>query len=233
MRYENIKSGKFRRRINRFVAEIEIENKLEKCHVKNTGRCEELFVDGAEIYVQDHRENMGKRNLKFSLTSINKCGNIINVDSQIPNHVVDEGLRNGSITLPDMGKLTLIRRESKYSDSRFDFYVEDDCGNRAYIEVKGVTLEIGDIAYFPDAPTQRGLKHLGGLCLALEEGYKSFVIFLIQMTGPKEFRPNAEKQPEFAEKLAEAEGCGVHVLAYDSIVTENSITVGKPLKINF
>lgn len=231
MQYQNIVEGIFKDRPNRFVAIVEIDGKEEKVHVKNTGRCKELLVKGCTVYLEDFRERMGSRKLAFSLIAVDKNGLLINMDSQAPNKVVEEALISGSITLPNMSHLITIKREQTFGSSRFDFYVEDDKHNRGYIEVKGVTLENGGIVRFPDAPTERGVKHLKELMTTKKEGYEAFVIFVVQMNGMTEFRPNYETHPLFGETLVEAEKVGVNIMAYQCHVTPSSLNIADKIKV--
>lgn len=226
MRYENVCKGTFIERPNRFVAKVNIDGRIETVHVKNTGRCRELLVPGAEVYLEDFKDRMGKRKLRYSLIAVKKGDRLINMDSQAPNYVVEEALHNGRIQLPNMGKLIYIKREQTLGDSRYDFYVEDDNGKKGWIEVKGVTLEDSGIARFPDAPTQRGKKHILGLAKAIEMGYTSQVVFVIQMKGITSFEPNDVTDKPFGDALRKASGCGVSVLAYDCIVTPDSLEIG-------
>ena len=159
MKYENMVKGKFVARPNRFIAEIIIGEERVRAHVKNTGRCRELLVPGAEVYLEDFDGRMGTRKMRYSLIAVVKAGNIFNIDSQAPNKICEEGLLSGHIRIPGMDRITLVQREKTFGDSRLDFYVEDVCGRKGWIEVKGVTLEEDGVARFPDAPTERGLKH--------------------------------------------------------------------------
>ncbi len=216
MKYNNIVKGKFIVRENRFIAQVEIGGNTEICHVRNTGRCRELLVKGAEVYLEPAKAS-GRRT-KYSLVTVNKNGRLINMDSQAPNKVVEEALREGKL----FDNVTFIKRECKYKDSRFDFYIEQ--GNvKTFIEVKGVTLENNNVVSFPDAPSERAVKHLRELMKALEEGYKACILFLVQMKDPKYFTPNAENHREFALALKEAKYKGVDIMAYDCFVSENEI----------
>ena len=190
MKYENIRKGTFVSRPNRFIANIEIDGKIEVCHVKNTGRCRELLIPGATVFVQEFEK--AERKTKFDLISVCKGKLLINMDSQAPNKVVGEWLD----TFFD--NVTLVKPEARYRNSRFDFYVEAD-GKKIFIEVKGVTLEEDGIAMFPDAPTERGIKHLSELCKCLDDGYEAYVIFVVQMEKAKYFTPNSKTHPQFAE----------------------------------
>lgn len=231
MRYEHMTEGVFLSRPNRFIALVEIDGKTEKAHVKNTGRLKELLIPGAVVYLQDHADNMGKRKLRYSLIAVEKDGEAINIDSQAPNRIAEEALKNGKLQLPGMGDLTLIRPETKYGDSRFDFYLEDEEGKKAYMEVKGCTLNDHGTARFPDAPTERGIKHLHELMKAREEGYLTYVLFICAMKGVTCFTPNRERHPAFAEELEKASYCGVHLLCYDCKVSPEEILLEDPLPI--
>lgn len=231
MKYSNIISAKFIDRPNRFIATVEVSRGIEKAHVKNTGRCRELLISGAQIYLEDFEGRMGKRKMKYSLIGVMKGNQLVNIDSQAPNAVVKEALLAGSLQLPDMGHLTLIKGEHKFGDSRLDFYVEDADGQKGLIEVKGVTLEVDGTAKFPDAPTERGVRHIEELIGACEKGYEVYVIFVIQMKGISAMMPNDDTHKEFGNALRRAAAAGVHVLAYDCIVTEDSLEIDKPVPV--
>ncbi|MEG2298782.1 MAG: DNA/RNA nuclease SfsA, partial [Anaerovoracaceae bacterium] len=201
MKYKNIIEGRFIERPNRFVAIVQINGIVEKVHVKNTGRCKELLIEGAKVYLEDFYGRMGTRKMRYSLIGVDKGQIKVNMDSQAPNKMVEEALEDGRICLPEMGKLTVIKREKTYGDSRFDFYLEDDKGCKAFLEVKGVTLEKNRVAMFPDAPTERGVKHVKGLMRAVYEGYKGYVVLVIQMKGISHFTPNYETHKAFGEVL--------------------------------
>lgn len=229
MRYETIKKAKFIARPNRFVAYCEIDGRIEVVHVKNTGRCRELLVPNAAVYlsVSDNPE----RKTKFDLIAVEKVtdrGSImINMDSQAPNAAAYEWLRSGGI----FGKGAAVRREVTYGKSRFDLYVEHE-GRRAFVEVKGVTLEENGIASFPDAPTERGIKHINELVAAMKDGYEAYLLFVVQMKGIYIFTPNDNTHKAFGDALRRAAEYGVKVLAYDCIITPNEMTVDSPIKID-
>lgn len=225
MKYNEVKIGIFIERPNRFIAHVIIEGQVEKCHVKNTGRCKELLIKGAEVYVECH--NDPKRKTQFSLIGVKKGNLLINMDSQAPNKVVMEWLKVGNLYQNPI----FLKGEKTYGQSRFDFYMEE-LDRKCFIEVKGVTLEEGGIAMFPDAPTKRGVKHIKELCQCIEDGYEAYIIFVIQMKGIKEFRPNTIRQPEFHEALIEARTKGVKILAYDCMVTENSLVLDQEIPIS-
>jgi len=224
MQYENILQGKFIARPNRFIAHVEINGNMEICHVKNTGRCKELLIPGVTVFVQE--SDNPNRKTKFSLISVIKGDRIINMDSQVPNKVVHEWILKGNL----FTDVTLIKPETTYNKSRFDFYIETK-NIKAFIEVKGVTLEDQGIVRFPDAPTERGVKHIRELCDCIKDGYESYIIFVIQMKNVTHFEPNVETHKEFAEALKEAKKQGVHIIAVDCKVNENSIDIVDYVKV--
>lgn len=231
MKYINIIEGIFIDRPNRFVARVRIEGKEEKVHVKNTGRCKELLVPGAKVYLEDFAGRMGTRKLRCSLIGVEKEGILINMDSQAPNRAAGEALLNGTLPLPGMGKLKHIKAETMYGTSRLDFYVEDEKGQQGFLEVKGVTLEENGVVRFPDAPTERGLRHMEELMKARREGYRAYILFVVQMKGVLYFEPNDRTHPAFGETLRKAAEEGVFVLAYDCRVTRDSMTLEEPVDI--
>ncbi len=225
MHYENTCTGIFLKRPNRFIAEVEIDGKVEICHVKNTGRCKEILIEGVEVVLQQFPKESGRKTL-FDLIAVYKNGNLINIDSQAPNKAFGEAISKLGI----LGESPYVRAETVHEDSRFDFYAEN--GNRkAFLEVKGVTLENNGVAMFPDAPTERGLKHIRGLIRCVEEGYEAYAVLIIQMKGIHLFKPNYETDPAFSEALLEASKAGVHVIAYDCIVTPDSMVVDLPVDV--
>ena len=236
MKYEKIIKATFIDRPNRFVAQVRVGEETVKTHVKNTGRCRELLVPGAAVYLEDFEGRMGDRKMRYSLVGVEKetpAGKlIINMDSQAPNKVAGEALADGRIKLDGMSPLAVIKPEKTFGKSRFDFYVEDEEGRTAYIEVKGVTLEDEGVVRFPDAPTERGVKHINELVTASEAGHLAYIIFIIQMEGMKEFRPNDETHKEFGDALRAASLAGVKVLAYECCVNEKSLEVTRPVKVN-
>jgi sugar fermentation stimulation protein A len=242
MKYNKIVSGTFLSRPNRFIAHVNIQGHDEVVHVKNTGRCRELLQPGARVYLEDYQENLRKRKTRYSLVAVEKILNngktlLVNMDSQAPNKVVSEGLSSGVIKLPGFeGKPTYIKHEKIFGDSRFDFYLEglqeksrQEC--KAFIEVKGVTLEEKGVVKFPDAPTLRGVKHLEEFRKAVNQGYMAYVIFVIQMKGVFYFSPNDEMHPQFGQALREAAASGVHILAYDCQVTKDEMKVADPVEV--
>lgn len=232
MKYENICKGNFIARPNRFIAEVSLDGETARAHVKNTGRCRELLLPGATVYLEDFAERMGNRKMRYSLIGVKKGEVLINMDSQAPNKVCEEALKNGALKLPDMEVLQTIKREKVFGDSRFDFYLEGEDGKKGWLEVKGVTLEEGGIARFPDAPTERGVKHIYELCKAADEGYYGYILFVIQMSGIISFEPNDRTHPAFGEALRYAEERGIHVLAYDCEVTENSLMLRNEIQVS-
>lgn len=224
MRYERIKRATFLERPNRFIAYADIAGKQETIHVKNTGRCAELLVPDAEIFVQE--SDNPERKTKWDLIGVRKGERLINMDSQIPNKVVGEWLSAGNLFSAGAS----VRPETVYGNSRFDFYVEEG-ENRAFIEVKGVTLEEEGVVRFPDAPSERAVKHVEELIRAKKEGYDAYVFLVIQMKGVRYFTPNIDTQPEFAEALKKAKAAGVRILAYDCKVTEDSIQIDEEVPV--
>ena len=225
MKYLNIVKAKFICRPNRFIAFVEINGKKEVVHVKNTGRCKELLLPNSYVFlsVADNPE----RKTKYDLITVDKCSNLVNIDSQAPNAAVEEWLKKGKL----FSKKAAIKREFTYGKSRFDFYVEDG-KRKAFIEVKGVTLEKEGIAYFPDAPTERGIKHIQELEASLKDGYEAIILFVIQMKKITEFRPNDETHKAFGDALRKAKKSGVKVLAFDCLITPDSMSVDKPVIVN-
>lgn len=225
MKYNNIISARFISRPNRFVAYVNLNGTETAVHVKNTGRCRELLLPDSMVYLEDFTHQPRNRKLMYDLIAVEKGNLLINMDSQAPNKVVREALENGKIQLPDMKKLTLIRPETVFGDSRFDFYIEDENGQKGFIEVKGVTLENDGIAAFPDAPTERGVKHINELIKAKNSGYNAYILFVVQMSGMKYLIPNDATHKAFGDALRLAHSCGVHVLAYECAVTPDSLDI--------
>lgn len=224
MKYERIERAVFLERPNRFIAYALIGGEKETIHVKNTGRCAELLIPGADIYVQ--KSENPQRKTKWDLIAVEKGERLINMDSQIPNLAVREWIEAGKF-LPGV---TLIRPETVYGSSRFDLYVE--AGERKiFIEVKGVTLEEDGVCRFPDAPSERAVKHLEELMRAAKEGYETYVFFVIQMKGVRYFTPNTDTHPAFAQALRRAAASGVKVLAYDCRVESASIEIADPVEV--
>ena len=225
MRYTNIMAGKFLARPNRFIAHVEIAGREESVHVKNTGRCKELLLPGATVYVQHFPE--GKRKTKYDLIAVEKQNLLINMDSQAPNKVVQEWL----VGQEPFGKITYLKPECKHGDSRFDFYLETEA-KKMFIEVKGVTLEEKGVVMFPDAPTERGVKHVQELCHCLEQGYEAAIVFVVQMSGSRYFTPNRRTHAAFATALEQAAASGVQLMALTCAVTPDSLTINGTLPIH-
>lgn len=206
------------------MAYVDVCGERLKCHVKNTGRCRELLIPGAEVVLEKAQNPV--RKTKYSLVAVYKGRNLINMDSQAPNKVIFETLGQERI----FDGVTLVKPEFSYKNSRLDFYIEA-AGERWLIEVKGVTLERDGVALFPDAPTERGVRHLNELAQALGEGFLTCVIFVVQMEGVNYFIPNDETHPQFGQVLRNAQNAGVKVLAYDCAVTENSMKLGELIPV--
>ena len=223
MKYEHMTPGIFLARPNRFIAHVEIDGQTEVVHVKNTGRCRELLVPGCTVYCQ--RSGNPSRKTKFDLIAVRKGDRLINMDSQAPNKAAGEWLAAGGL-----GELSELRAEVKEGDSRFDFsFVKD--GRRCFLEVKGCTLEEEGVCAFPDAPTERGAKHIRGLTELAKAGYGAFILFVIQMSDVKYIRPHDETDPEFGRALREAAANGVRVLAMDCAVDVDSMEVRLPVLV--
>ena len=224
MRYLQVERGRFLARPNRFIAQVEMGDALVVCHVKNTGRCRELLTPGAAVYLE--RAANPARKTAYDLIAVEKGDLLINMDAQAPNKVFQEWAAAGNF-LPD---LTALRPEFTWEDSRFDFRLEDETGP-CFVEVKGVTLEEDGEVLFPDAPTERGVKHLRGLRRAVELGYRAAVFFVVQMKGPARFRPNDATHPAFGQALRAAAEAGVEVYAYDCLVTPDSLALDAPVEV--
>ena len=251
MKYNQVVPGIFLQRPNRFIAHILINGKEEVCHVKNTGRCRELLIPGCTVYcaVSDNPQ----RKTKYDLIAVEKCIEnqivfansgipsqrvkstpeahstlLVNMDSQAPNAAVKEWLRSGA---SPFGKIDFLKPEYKYGNSRFDFYLE--CNSRKiFLEVKGVTLEDNGIVLFPDAPTERGVKHVRELIRCHEEGFETYVLFVVQMEHAQYFTPNRKTHPQFADALCDARDAGVQLLAYTCKVAPDVMNIDKELKIS-
>ena len=224
MRYEHMEPARFVSRPNRFVAYVEQNGRQEICHVKNTGRCKELLLPGAELYVQ--RSDNPARKTALDLISVKKGEQWVNMDSQAPNKVVAEWLKAGRLGATDI----YVKPECKYENSRFDFYLEY-AGRKAFMEVKGVTLEEDGVARFPDAPTERGVKHMEELMRCVKDGYDAYVCFVIQMKGVTRLEPNDRTHPAFGETLRRAAEAGVKVLAYDCLVKPDELKIDREIKV--
>ena len=223
MQYENMVPGVFLARPNRFIAHVEIDGQMEVCHVKNTGRCRELLIPGAKVWCQ--RSGNPNRKTQYDLITVKKGDRLINMDSQAPNVAAKEWLLSGGL-----GEISDLKAEYTHGDSRFDFSFLME-GTRCFLEVKGVTLEDDGVCAFPDAPTERGVKHLRGLTQAAKDGYGAFVLFVIQMADVKYLRPHDERDPAFGAALREAAENGVTVMAMDCGVTEDTMQIRLPVLV--
>ena len=223
MHYPNMVPGTFLSRPNRFIAHVEIDGQEEVVHVKNTGRCRELLPKGAQVWCQ--RSDNPNRKTKYDLITVRKGDRLINMDSQAPNIAAGEWLKGGGL-----GSIENLKAESRHGDSRFDFSFTLD-GRRCFLEVKGVTLEDDGVCAFPDAPTERGAKHLRGLTQAAKDGYGAYVLFVIQMSDVKYLHPNDATDPDFGTALREAAANGVQILAMDCAVTEDSMEIRLPVLV--
>ena len=223
MQYENMVPGVFLARPNRFIAHVEIDGQMEVCHVKNTGRCRELLTPGAKVWCQ--RSGNPSRKTQYDLITVKKGDRLINMDSQAPNVAAKEWLLSGGL-----GEISDLKAEYTHGDSRFDFSFLME-GTRCFLEVKGVTLEDDGVCAFPDAPTERGVKHLKGLTQAAKDGYGAFVLFVIQMADVKYLRPHDERDPAFGAALREAAENGVTVMAMDCGVTEDTMQIRLPVLV--
>jgi len=225
MRYGQIVQGVFLERPNRFIARVELDGRTETVHVKNTGRCRELLVPGSTVYLEDQGGHPGRKT-RYDLVAVEKGPLLVNMDAQAPNKVFAEWAAAGGFR----GPLDLLRPETTYGNSRFDFYWEAS-GKRGFVEVKGVTLEEAGHARFPDAPTERGVKHIRELMACRRAGYEAAVCFIIQMDGMRDFAPNDETHPAFGQALREARRAGVEVLARGCRVTADSVTVAEAVPV--
>ena len=228
MKYNKVIRAKFLSRPNRFIAYCLVDGVTETVHVKNTGRCRELLVGNATVYlaVSDNAE----RKTKFDLIAVEKVTEmgtiLINMDSQAPNSAAYEWILSGGY----FGEGAEVRREVTYGKSRFDLYVEQG-ERRAFVEVKGVTLENDGVASFPDAPTERGIKHVNELVAAKNDGYEAYILFVIQMKGVHTFKPNDETHKAFGDALRHAAESGVKILAYDCVITPDEMIVDAPIEV--
>lgn len=224
MIYQNIKSAQFISRPNRFIAIVELDGRQEVCHVKNTGRCKELLNPGVTVFVQE--SDNPSRKTKYDLIGVMKGNRPVNIDSQVPNKIFSELISEGKL----FSNVILVKPEVKYGNSRFDFYIETE-EDKIFVEVKGVTLEENNVALFPDAPTDRGVKHIKELIECAEKGYKAYIVFIIQMKGVSSFTPNAVRHKEFAEALSLAAHNNVNVLAFDCNVGQDFIEINEKVEV--
>lgn len=229
MKYQNIVKAKFLSRPNRFIAKVNISGKEETVHMNNTGRCRELLLPGTTVYLEKTKKT--NRKTKYDLIAVekkrtNKSPLLVNIDSQIPNALAAEWIAKSGI----FSEKAKVKREVTFGSSRFDLYIEDG-SRRAFVEVKGVTLEEGGNAAFPDAPTLRGVKHVTELCSAIDEGYEAYVLFVIQMKEIASFTPNDKTHKAFGDALRIASEKGVKILAYDCKVEPDSLIIDSPVSV--
>ncbi len=225
MRYSHIRTGKFICRPNRFIAHVSSDGEEVICHVKNTGRLRELLLPDATVFLEE--SDNPARKTRFDLVGVMRGDEVVNIDSQAPNQAVGEWLRKGGL----FEDVSYVKAETRYGDSRFDFYIEADSGRKAFLEVKGVTLLQDGVARFPDAPTTRGVKHIEELVKCLEDGYEAYILFLLEMKGSRWMEPNDVTHPAFGKALREAAEQGVQILAYDCLVTPKSLEVDKKVEV--
>ncbi|WP_297721337.1 DNA/RNA nuclease SfsA [Intestinimonas sp.] len=226
MQYQTVKKAVFLRRPNRFIAQVALEGVEETVHVKNTGRCRELLVPGAVVYLED----CGRpgRKTRYDLVAVEKGERLINMDAQAPNKVFGEWAAAGGFR----AGLTLLRPETTWGNSRFDFYWESsETGRKGFVEVKGVTLEEGGAVYFPDAPTERGVKHVEELMACRAAGYEAALCLVVQMEGVAFWSPNDRTHPAFGAAVRRAVAAGVELLCMDCKVTPDSLTMGRPVEV--
>lgn len=233
MHYSAIVPAVFLDRPNRFIAHANLGGETVICHVKNTGRCRELLLPGTTVYLQDFGPDHSSRKTRYDLIAVEKLRPgqaplLINMDAQAPNQVFAEWARSGQF----VPGLTLLRPETTWGSSRFDFYYETEGRVRGFVEIKGVTLEENGIAAFPDAPTLRGIKHLDELAAAVAQGYRCHVCFLIQMAGMRMFCPNERTHPAFGEALRRAAQAGVEILAMGCRVTPDRLEIDQPVSVS-
>lgn len=225
MQYSDIHKAVFLERPNRFIAHCTVDGMLETVHVKNTGRCRELLVPGATVYLE--KSSNPNRKTAYDLVTVETPFGLVNMDAAAPNQVAGELLRAGAI----LSSPTLVQPEVRFGASRLDFYAEND-RQQLFVEVKGVTLRQGEWAVFPDAPTVRGAKHMGELVQAVAQGYRAMALLIVQMGGCTAFRPNRETDPAFCRALRDARAAGVEVRAVDCRVTPNTVTANRELPVD-
>lgn len=224
MIYENILPAVFVDRPNRFIAHVELNGRLEVCHVKNTGRCRELLIPGCRVYVQ--HQPSPTRKTAYDLIAVEKGERLLNMDANAPNRIFGEYVQAGRF----LRGWSVIRPETTHGDSRFDFYLESP-GHRLFAEVKGVTLEDDGVMRFPDAPTERGVKHLEGLARCVQEGYEAWAVFVIQTENVRWMEPNRRTHPAFADAMRQAAQAGVHLLALDCHTEPDRLEICRPVEI--
>lgn len=225
MKYNKIIKAEFIDRPNRFIANVKIHDEIEMVHVKNTGRCRELLIPGCEVYLSES-SNL-ERKTKYDLISVCKNGRWINMDSQAPNSAAAEWIQAGGF----FAEPVQVYRERKYGNSRFDLYIESE-QRKAFMEVKGVTLEENNIVRFPDAPTERGIKHIEELIQCMQDGYEAYLLFVVQMQGARLFQPNWKTHRKFGEALCKAYQAGVKILVYDCFVGADCMEIQNPIPVD-
>ena len=224
MKYNKTVKATFIERPNRFVAKVNLDGEEIYCHVKNTGRCRELLQPGVDVWLEDS-ENPNRK-YRYSLVSVRKGDRMVNMDSQAPNKAVGEWLKNESL----FKDIKLLKPECRYGSSRFDFYCEYE-DKKAFIEVKGVTLENDGVVSFPDAPTERGARHVAELIECIKDGYEAYIIFVIQMKNVLCFGPNEDHDPIFAKTLRKAQQEGVNIIAVDCFVSDSEMIIEEPVQV--
>lgn len=225
MKYKNTVRAEFCDRPNRFIAHVKINGVMETVHVKNTGRCRELLVPGYPVILE--KSDNPARKTAYDLISVCKEGRWINMDSQAPNEAAAEWIQGGGLFPEEVS----VYRERKYGNSRFDIYVESP-ERKAFIEVKGVTLEENNIVRFPDAPTERGLKHVEELAECMQDGYEAYLLFVIQMKDVRKFQPNWNTHHRFGDALKTAREAGVRILAMDCMIGEDFMKIQDPVEVD-
>ena len=218
--------GKFIKRLNRFEAIVDIEGVESLVHVPNTGRCRELFIEGAVVLLE--KRDGKHRKTAYELVMVYRGDKLVSIDSQLPNKLAEEAVRNNIIS--ELMDYDYIKREVVFGDSRFDLYMEKS-GEKTFVEVKGVTLEVDGVAMFPDAPTERGTKHIYELIKAKQQGFRACLLFVIQLDFASYFVPNSIMDPKFAEALIAARNAGVEILAYSCKVEEAEVILYKPMEL--
>lgn len=224
MNYGQVEKARFLERPNRFVAWVELDGRRQICHVKNTGRCRELLVPGCTVYLE--KAQNPNRRTPYDLIAVEKGEKLINMDSAAPNRVFGEWAASSGY----FGSAPQIRPETIHGDSRFDFYIQSQ-GEKIFAEVKGCTLEDQGRCYFPDAPTERGVKHLNGLIRCLEQGYRAMAVFVIQLEGALSFAPNDRTHPAFGQALRRCQQAGVEILALECRVTPGSLSIKPEIRV--
>ena len=229
MKYAKVVKAEFLSRPNRFLAKVMLNGSVETVHVKNTGRCRELLQPGSAVWLAE--SDNPARKTRYDLVTVakkrpGKADLMVNMDSQAPNAAAQEWLQSGTYFSPE----AKVRRETVHGDSRFDFYIEDR-GRKAFLEVKGVTLEEDGLAAFPDAPTERGIKHIEGLIRCLDEGFDAYLLFVLQMKEIRALCPNDRTHKAFGDALRRAHKAGVKILVYDCRVSPDTMVIDSPIEL--